>query len=198
MTRLLKTPIIGPRAAIVDSSWIEIGAWLVAKGMRRMPPYFSAPAVAAPVAASISATAIVVMVRRIAFPLNRFIRPLLEEGLFVEPGVFAAIGAEDAVGTQRDVLDVRLPAGRDAAIGDDRPSKMLGVFVLALPQHLLAAIFVCLFGLLLKQVVDVLIAIAVPVKACAAAVKQLERLGSTGLQVERDRKFLAHDLRKIA
>src|ERR1051326_4945345 len=141
MTRLLKTPIIGPRAAIVDSSWIDIEAGLVTKGIRRMPPYFSAPAVPAPALARISATAIVVMVRRIAFPLNRFIRPLLEEGLFVEPGVFPAIGAEDAVGTQRDVLDVRLPAGRDAAIGDDRPGKILGQLVLDLPQDLLAAIF---------------------------------------------------------
>src|SRR5690348_8864027 len=134
MTRLLKTPIIGPSAAIVDSSWIDIEAGLVTNGMRRMPPYFSALAAAVPVAASISATATVVMVRRIAFPLNRFIWPLPGKGLFVEPGVFPAIGAEDAVGTQRDVLDVRLPAGRDPAIRDDRSGKILGELALDLPR----------------------------------------------------------------
>src|ERR1051326_6180977 len=105
MTRLLKTPIIGPRAAIVDSSWIDIEAGLVTKGMRRTPPYFSAPAVAAPVAASSRAATIVVMVRRIASSLSRFIPPLPGKGLFVEPGIFPAIGAEDAVGTHRGVLD---------------------------------------------------------------------------------------------
>ncbi len=44
MIRLLNTPIIGPSAAIVDSSWIDIEAGLVTNGMRRMPPAFSAKA----------------------------------------------------------------------------------------------------------------------------------------------------------
>src|SRR6266571_2482966 len=61
MTRLLKTPIIGPRVAIVDSSWIDIEAGLVIPGSRRMPPGFCARAGAAPrVATSIVAPRMVI------------------------------------------------------------------------------------------------------------------------------------------
>jgi len=45
MTRLLNTPIIGPRAAIVDSSWIDMLAGLSPEGIRKMPPGFWAKAV---------------------------------------------------------------------------------------------------------------------------------------------------------
>ena len=44
MTRLLKTPIIGPSAAIVDSSWIDMLAGLVISGIRNVPPGFWASA----------------------------------------------------------------------------------------------------------------------------------------------------------
>ena len=44
MTRLLNTPIIGPSAAIVDSSWIDMLAGLVIIGIRSTPPDFSAEA----------------------------------------------------------------------------------------------------------------------------------------------------------
>src|SRR5712691_7269051 len=57
MTRLLKTPIIGPRVAIVDSSWIDIDAGLVIPGSRRMPPDFCATAGAGPRVAASSAAA---------------------------------------------------------------------------------------------------------------------------------------------
>ena len=50
MTRLLKTPIIGPWPAIVASSWIDIEAGLSKKYILRMPPRFCASAV--PAAAS--------------------------------------------------------------------------------------------------------------------------------------------------
>src|ERR1700720_262783 len=129
MTRLLKTPIIGPSAAIVDSSWIDIEAGLVTNGMRRMPPDLSAAAEPAAVVASSSATAKFVMVRRITNPPNpSSYRHRGEFGamLFVEPGVFPAVAAKDAVHLQCDVLDVGLPAGRDAAIEDDRPREVLG------------------------------------------------------------------------
>src|ERR1051326_8742602 len=42
MTRLLKTPIIGPSAKTVASSWIDIEAGLSAVYIRRMPPDFCA------------------------------------------------------------------------------------------------------------------------------------------------------------
>src|SRR3954451_5135308 len=55
MTRLLKTPIIGPSTAIVDSSWIDIEAGLVISGIRNVPPVFWASAVET-TAAQLSAT----------------------------------------------------------------------------------------------------------------------------------------------
>src|SRR6202048_2436829 len=42
MTRLLNTPIMGPRAEIVDSSWIDMLAGLVIIGILSTPPRFSA------------------------------------------------------------------------------------------------------------------------------------------------------------
>src|SRR5437763_14012303 len=136
MMRLLKTPIIGPRVAIVDSSWIDIEAGLVTNGMRRMPPDFSAAAVPAALVASSSAAAKFVRLRRIAIlPITSSYRHPgeFETTLFVEPGVFPAVAAEDAVHLQRDVLDVGLPAGRDAAIEDDRPREVLGQLALDRP-----------------------------------------------------------------
>src|SRR6516165_1862699 len=44
MTRLLKTPIIGPSTTIVDSSWIDTLAMLVPSGILRTPPDFCARA----------------------------------------------------------------------------------------------------------------------------------------------------------
>ena len=69
MTRLLKTPIIGPSTAIVDSSWIDMLAGLVIAGIRRMPPDFCASAGAAPKPASraTAAAAQDLTHRRIAF-----------------------------------------------------------------------------------------------------------------------------------
>src|SRR5437879_13381213 len=114
MTRLLKTPIIGPSAAIVDSSWIDIEAGLVTNGMRRMPPGFSATAVPAAVVARSSAAAKFVMVRRIADPPNPSPdrhRGEFETTLFIEPGVFPAVASEVAFYLHSDVLSVELPAG---------------------------------------------------------------------------------------
>src|SRR5882672_10983025 len=47
MIRLLNTLIIGPSVAIVDSSWIDMLAGLVAAGIRSVPPCFCATAGAA-------------------------------------------------------------------------------------------------------------------------------------------------------
>src|ERR1700757_4075264 len=58
ITRLLNTPIIGPRVAIVDSSWIDMLAGLVPIGTRRTPPDFCAgTGAAARVAANSAAIA---------------------------------------------------------------------------------------------------------------------------------------------
>src|SRR5262249_47629502 len=57
-------------------------------------------------------------------------------GLFVEPPVFAAIAVEDAVDHYRRTLDVRLPAGRNAGMEDDRPGDIFGQLALDRPQYL--------------------------------------------------------------
>src|SRR5439155_24723667 len=104
MTRLLKTPIIGPSAAIVDSSWIDIEAGLLTNGMRRMPPGFSATAVPAAVVARSSAAAKLVMVRRIADPPNPSPyrhRGEFETTLFAQPGFFPVVAADRAVHPER-------------------------------------------------------------------------------------------------
>src|SRR5438132_1060282 len=73
--------------------------------------------------------------------------------LFVEPGILAAIAAEDAVDHHHEVLDVGLPAGRDAAVGDDRPGEILGQFAFDRPQYLPAPFLIGLHRLLLDQLV---------------------------------------------
>src|SRR6516165_7700219 len=81
------------------------------------------------------------------------------------------------------------------------PRVLLGQVALDLPQYLLPARRVALHRLLLDQLVDIVVAIAVPVDAGAAAIDQIEdRIGirAAGLQVEADRVFLAHDLRVVA
>src|SRR6516165_5356643 len=57
-TKLLKTPISGMPAAIVDSSWIDMLAGLAKPGICRMPPGFCANAGPANSAAASSAPAI--------------------------------------------------------------------------------------------------------------------------------------------
>src|SRR5205807_3501777 len=111
---------------------------------------------------------------------------------FVEPGVFAAVAAEDAVDLHREVLDVGLPAGRSPPVGNDRPGKVCGKLAFDLPKDLLAALFIARLRLLREQLVDLGVAIAVPVEARPAAAEQVDRLGPTGLQVEADRELLAH------
>src|SRR5262249_41872442 len=58
MTRLLNTPIIGPSAMIVASSWIDMLAGLSTCGMRRIPPDFWACAGAAARAQSSAAVTV--------------------------------------------------------------------------------------------------------------------------------------------
>ena len=106
MTRLLNTPIIGPRAAIVDSSWIDMLAGLSPEGIRRIPPGFWAKAepLSHRLASNPPAAA---KLRRFAFIRStlRGARGLRASGglifgtreLLVEPDVFHAVAVVDAI-----------------------------------------------------------------------------------------------------
>src|SRR3984893_13768475 len=97
-------------------------------------------------------------------------------------------------------LDPGLPASPTLRIKEDRAGVVRGELALDLPQNGLASIRVALARLLFDQLVDLGIAVAVPVDARPAAVEQLQHrvgVGPTGLQVERDGEILAYNLRKI-
>jgi len=135
MTRLLNTPIIGPRAAIVDSSWIDMLAGLSPEGIRRIPPGFWAKAepLSHRLASNPPAAA---KLRRFAFIRStlRGARGLRASGglifgtreLLVEPDVFHAVAVVDAVDHGHEPLDIGLHAGPAARIEDDRPGAVLG------------------------------------------------------------------------
>src|SRR5258706_208528 len=98
--------------------------------------------------------------------------------LFVEPPVLAAIGVEDAVGHQRHVLYIGLPACAAAGVEDDWAGEFLGELALDRPKQPLPLLLVALARLLLDHLVDLGIAIAVPIEARPAAVEEIEdRIG---------------------
>src|SRR6266446_1315982 len=120
--------------------------------------------------------------------------------LFVEPDVFHAPAVVDAVDHQGQSLDIRLPAGRAAAVKDDRPGDIFRQLALNLPQHFFAPRGVALARLPLDQLIDFGVAVAVPIKARTAAIEVVEDrvwVGTAGLQVEADGEVLAQDLREI-
>src|SRR5437660_12933074 len=106
MTRLLNTPIIGPKAAIVDSSWIDMLAGLVPNGIRRTPPGFWAGASAAAIVAANTAAAASVA-RKLGFTFL----PLGCGRSLVEPDVFHPVTVVDAVDHRHEPFDVGLRAG---------------------------------------------------------------------------------------
>src|SRR4051794_26387432 len=103
MTRLLKTPIIGPSTAIVDSSWIDMLAGLVISGMRNVPPCFCADAgetaARQPSAASPAAHRLhrdnIVSLPDVAARLEPLVSVLT--GLLIEPDILHAPAIEQAV-----------------------------------------------------------------------------------------------------
>ena len=99
MTRLLKTPITGCNVAPVDSSRIDMLAGLSRCDSFRIPPAFCASA--GPPAAITASKALV----KVVIKSFNGIVPL---ALFVEPDVFSAIAAENAIDHRRQPLDVRL------------------------------------------------------------------------------------------
>src|SRR5271169_3634379 len=64
--------------------------------------------------------------------------------LSVEPDVLHAIAVEDAVDHDRQPLDIGLPAGRVAAVKDNRPGDILGELAFDCPDQLLTPFLVCL------------------------------------------------------
>src|ERR1700682_4822409 len=83
----------------------------------------------------------------------------------VEPEVLEAIAAEHAVDMERQPLDHGLPARRGADIEDDRSSGILRQLAFQRPDLALALALVGLARLLLNHLVDLRIAVAIPVHA---------------------------------
>ena len=69
--------------------------------------------------------------------------------LSVEPEVFEARAVVDAVDHVGEALHLRLPAGRNAAVEDDRPRVVLDQLLLDLPDQPFARARIGLSGLLL-------------------------------------------------
>src|ERR1700738_2340998 len=143
MTKLLNTPIIGPRATIVDSSWSDTLARLVPSGILRTPPGFCARA-AACIDRPASAPHASAMLRSLAFiclhPLRRVGSPAPcrglifdARGLLVEPDVLHSVAVVDAVDHRHEPLDIGLRTGAAARIEDDRPRAVLGQLSFASP-----------------------------------------------------------------
>src|SRR5436190_8817641 len=197
MTRLLNTPIIGPKAAIVDSSWIDVLAGLVPSGIRRTPPGFWAGAGTAAREAANSA-AVASAARKLGFTFLFSSPVALAHKLLVEPDVFHPVAVVDAVDHGYEPLDIGLRAGPAARIKDDRPSLVLGEFPFNLPHQLLALFPVGLGRLLIDQLVDLRIAIAGVVAhrpAHEVFVELLVWVVDAALgAIDRDRVVLAVDL----
>ena len=79
----------------------------------------------------------------------------------VEPDVLEAPAVVDAVGHDRQVLEVRLAADCDVIVEEDRTGVVFNQFPLDLPHQLLALIDVGLGRLLINQLVNLWIAVAV-------------------------------------
>src|SRR5437762_186738 len=94
--------------------------------------------------------------------------------LFIEPDVFHAPAVENAVDHRAQPFDIRLPASCAAAVKDDWPGDILGQLALDLPQDLFAPRRVTLARLVLDQLVDLGVAVAVPIDARTAAVEYFE------------------------
>src|SRR5215472_7653261 len=124
----------------------------------------------------------------------------LRRRLLFEPDVLHAPAIEMAVHHLGEALDPRLPADPTTGVEQDRPGDVRRQPALDFPEDRLAPLRVAFARLLFDQLVYLGVAVAVPVHARPAAVEDLEqriRIGTAGLQIERDREILAKDLRKI-
>src|SRR5215468_4430463 len=169
MIRLLNTPIIGPWAKTVASSRIDMLAGLSGLYILRMPPCFWANAVPLPNITISSALA------AIAAPSVDFIyvAPCL---LFVEPDVFHAPAVVDAVDHQCQPLDLGPPTDPSAIVVDDRPRVVLRQLAFDFPRQGFALLLIGLHRLLVDQLVDCRIAVAVIVSFGTAGVILIQAL----------------------
>ena len=118
--------------------------------------------------------------------------------LFVEPDVFHAPTVEDAVGRDRQPLDIGLPADGAAPIKYDRPGTVFGKPAFNRPDKLLALLGVGFGRLLVDQLVYFGVAVSVKVGLGTANIVRIEGgigiVDEVGRKVEADRIVLAHDL----
>src|SRR5205823_6425963 len=82
--------------------------------------------------------------------------------LTVEPNVFHAIAVEQAVDHDRQSLDVGVPARPLPTVEDDWPRTVLGQRILDRPHQPFALPLIAFDRLLLDQLVDFGVAVAVP------------------------------------
>src|SRR5262245_18202177 len=97
-----------------------------------------------------------------------------ESPLFIQPDVFAAIAVEDTGDHDRQAIDVRLLADPAGGIKDDRPRDLLGQLPFDRLEQPFASFRVTLARLLLDHLVDLGIAVAVPVQVRTTAVAQIK------------------------
>src|SRR6266567_2584417 len=93
---------------------------------------------------------------------------------FIEPDVFHAPAVEHAVRHLRETSYVWLPAGSGLRIEQDRPGDVFSQLALNVPEHLFALRWIALARLLFDQLVNLGIAVAVPIDAGPAAVSYFE------------------------
>src|SRR6516164_4976236 len=180
MTRLLKTPIIGPSAKAVDSSRIDMLAGLSGLNILRTPPGFSASAGSAATPTSNGAAIAKVLRYRVISvhpPVycraahclsssreSRNLGPGPQRVapfpiLFIEPDVFHAPAVVDAVGHQGQILDPGLAAGGAGREVEHRADPGLGEHALDLPDDLFAFFRVGLHRLPVNQLIEVVVAV---------------------------------------
>src|ERR1051326_5076578 len=196
-TRLLKTPIIGIPAVIVDSSWIDIEAGLAKSSICRTPPGFWADAGSAQRLAAKSTAALVKRRKLLRIGPPPVARPRLQ-ALLVEPDVFHPPAVVDAVGHHRVPLEIGLPAARPGWVEEHRPEGSFGQFALGLPDDFFALLWIGLHRLPVDQLVELRVAVPGIVAARAGIkilVEHLVRIVDPGLDRHHaDRVILAHHL----
>src|SRR6516225_2715402 len=117
--------------------------------------------------------------------------------LLVEPDVLHAPAVGNAVDHDRQSFYIGLPAAATSIVKDDRASTVLGQLPFDFPNQSSARLLIGLCRLLIDQLVDLRIAVAIVVQVSAAPVEQVKVLvgvGPASRQVETDGVILAHDL----
>src|SRR5579883_3537287 len=97
-------------------------------------------------------------------------------GLSVEPDILEPIAIVGAVDHHGDAVQSGLPAGRRAAIEDDRPRHILLELLVDLPGEALALLAIALHRLRIEQLLDILVAVLRVVALGAAGVILVEGL----------------------